>query len=260
MTHNRQHLMQTTVRQRKNSNTSFEARIADSNDMTAIMKLRYSVFNKAFNAQFANCEKGKDYDSFDPLCRHLIVIDQSDQQIIATTRLLTEEKAQSIGSFCSEGKFTLSGIKELPNRMLELSRVCIKENYRNRGVILRLWQAISKVLTTTDTDVRFLVGCASISMSDGGIQAEAIMQRTIRENYLDTSRVRATPLLPLPRIDLPDNIVTCIPPFLKFCLRLGAKVCGEPSWDRDFGAANVFIVLDLQKLTRQEHPYINRFL
>ncbi|WP_211829296.1 GNAT family N-acetyltransferase [Kistimonas asteriae] len=253
--------MPTTVRKSRNSNcTPFEARMAVTrDDMEAIMRLRHSVFNQTFGARFSHCENGMDYDSFDPLCRHLIVKDRSNNQTIATTRLLTEKKAQLIGSFYSENEFILPGLKELPDPILELGRVCIHEDYRNRSAILSLWQALSKVLTTTDTEVRFLIGCASISMDDGGIQAEAIM-RILRANYMDTSRIKATPLVPLPQVDLPDNVVTSIPPFLKFCLRLGAKVCGEPSWDRDFGVADVFTLLDLHELNRHTHRYVNRFL
>ena len=252
--------MPTNAKTSRSSNRSpFEARMAiNRDDIEAIMRLRHRVFSQTYGSRFSNCENGLDYDVFDPLCRHIIVKDRINNQTVATTRLLTEEKARLLGSFYSESEFILPGLSDLPAPILELGRVCIHEDYRNRGVILSLWEALSKVLTA-DTDVRFLIGMASISMLDGGIQAEATM-RTIRANYLDTRRIQATPLVPLPQIDLPENVVTCIPPFLKFCLRLGAKVCGEPSWDPDFGSAAVFTLLDLNDLNRDTHCVVNRFL
>ena len=94
---------------------------------------------------------------------------------------------------------------------------------------------------------RYLMGCASIPMQDGGVQAQAIMQR-LRERHLCTEHLRAEPRTPLPAMDLPGNVIAEMPPLLKAYMRLGAKVCGEPCWDRDFQVADVFILLKRDEL------------
>ena len=94
---------------------------------------------------------------------------------------------------------------------------------------------------------RYLMGCASISMQDGGIQAHAVMQR-LRERYLCTEHLRAEPKHPLPQLDLPGNVIAEMPPLLKAYMRLGAKICGEPCWDKDFQVADVFILLKRDEL------------
>src|SRR5690606_8083747 len=88
---------------------------------------------------------------------------------------------------------------------------------------------------------------ASIPMRDGGLQAEAIMQR-LRERYLCQQHLRAEPRQPLPALELPSNLVPNLPPLLKAYLRLGAKICGEPCWDPAFQVADVFILLQRDQL------------
>ncbi|TBL30637.1 GNAT family N-acetyltransferase, partial [Verrucosispora sp. SN26_14.1] len=39
-----------------------------------------------------------------------------------------------------------------------------------------------------------------------------------------------------------------IPPLLRGYLRLGAQVCGEPGYDPDFGVADYYVLLDLDRM------------
>ena len=73
------------------------------------------------------------------------------------------------------------------------------------------------------------------------------MQR-LRDTHLCSEHLRAEPRQPLPRLELPGNLVADMPPLLKAYLRLGAKVCGEPCWDRDFQVADLFILLRRDRL------------
>ena len=50
---------------------------------------------------------------------------------------------------------------------------------------------------------------------------------------------------------------TALPPLLRGYLRLGAKVCGEPAHDPDFGVADLYVLLSL----RDTNPrYLRHFL
>jgi len=44
---------------------------------------------------------------------------------------------------------------------------------------------------------------------------------------------------------------------LKGYLRAGAYVCGEPAWDRDFGTADLLVLLPLDRVTDR---YASHFL
>lgn len=226
-------------------------------DMEDIFRLRYEVFNSAFSGNLAGMqnrdEPDLDNDHYDAHCKHLLVRDARTGEAIATTRLLTDEAAGMVGHFYSQSEFFLPGLTSLSGKVLELGRTCIKENYRDGAAIFTLWQTLARYLA--DNRFRFLIGCASISMDDGGIQTEAIM-KDIRQKYLDTSQINAKPKTPVPSIQLPENVVARVPALLKTYLRLGARVCGEPCWDKEFGCADVFILLDMHNLCPR---YARRF-
>ena len=129
--------------------------------------------------------------------------------------------------------------------MLEIGRTCVDARYRNGATIAVLWAELAEVLN--EGGYGYLMGCASIPMKDGGIQAQAIMQR-LRERYLCQEHLRAEPRNPLPALYLPDNLSAELPPLLKAYMRLGAKICGEPCWDPDFQVADLFILLKRDQL------------
>lgn len=202
--------------------------------------LRFKVFSNEFKARLKGAEQGLDMDDYDIHCSHIGVRDLGTGQLVATTRLLDHHAASNLGRFYSEDEFSLHGLVQLQGPILELGRTCVDPAYRNGGTIAVLWAELAEVLN--QGSYRYLMGCASIPMQDGGVQAHAIMQR-LRERYLCTEHLRAEPKNPLPSLALPGNVIAQMPPLLKAYMRLGAKICGEPCWDEDFQVADVFILL-----------------
>lgn len=207
--------------------------------------LRYSVFSAEFKAKLKGAEHGLDMDDYDIHCQHIGVRDLSSGRLVATTRLLDHQAANSLGRFYSEEEFSLHGLGHLQGPILELGRTCVDPAYRNGGTIAVLWGELAEVLN--EGRYSYLMGCASIPMQDGGVQAHAIMQR-LRERYLCNEHLRAEPKKPLPTLALPNNVIAELPPLLKAYMRLGAKICGEPCWDEDFQVADVFILLKRDEL------------
>lgn len=207
--------------------------------------LRYRVFSAEYDAKLQGAEQGLDMDAYDPHCRHLGVRDLRTGELTATTRLLDRQSAAGLGRFYSEEEFSLHGLAGLEGPLLEIGRTCVAEGYRNGATIAVLWSELAEVLN--EGGYRYLMGCASIPMRDGGIQAQAVMRR-LRERHLCTERLRAEPKTPLPPLELSDNITAELPPLLKAYMRLGAKICGEPCWDPDFQVADVFILLKRDEL------------
>lgn len=207
--------------------------------------LRYRVFSAEFDAKLNGAELGLDMDDYDIHCRHIGVRDLESGELVATTRLLDHQAAAGLGRYYSEEEFALHGLAKLEGPVLEIGRTCVDVAYRNGATIAVLWGELAEVLN--EGGYRYLMGCASISMQDGGIQAHAVMQR-LRERYLCTEHLRAEPKHPLPQLDLPGNVIAEMPPLLKAYMRLGAKICGEPCWDKDFQVADVFILLKRDEL------------
>ncbi|WP_028695212.1 L-ornithine N(alpha)-acyltransferase [Pseudomonas cremoricolorata] len=207
--------------------------------------LRYTVFSSEFQARLNGAEQGLDTDDYDIHCRHIGVRDLNTGKLVATTRLLDHQAANNLGRFYSEEEFSLHGLGQLQGPILELGRTCVDPAYRNGGTIAVLWSELAEVLN--EGNYSYLMGCASIPMQDGGVQAHAVMQR-LRERYLCNQHLRAEPKNPLPNLALPSNVTAELPPLLKAYMRLGAKICGEPCWDEDFQVADVFILLKRDQL------------
>lgn len=207
--------------------------------------LRYRVFREAFEADLGDADRALDQDDYDPHCQHLGVRDLATGELVATTRLLDHQAARRLGGFYSEEAFSLHGLGTLQGPILEVGRTCVALGYRNGGTIAVLWAELAEVLN--QGGYRYLMGCASVPMRDGGVQVEAVMRR-VRESHLCLNDVRAEPRCPVPARGLQANISAQLPPLLKAYLRLGAKICGEPCWDPAFQCADLFILLKREHL------------
>jgi putative hemolysin len=220
-------------------------RLIGASALREAQALRYQVCSQEFSAKLKGAEQGLDMDDYDPHCAHIGVRDLNSGRLVATTRLLDHQAAKTLGSFYSEEEFSLHGLAHLQGPILEIGRTCVDPAYRNGGTIAVLWGELAEVLNAGS--YRYLMGCASIPMQDGGVQAQAIMQR-LRERYLCQQHLRAEPKHPLPTLEVSSNVIAEMPPLLKAYMRLGAKICGEPCWDQDFQVADVFILLKRDEL------------
>ena len=174
--------------------------------------LRYRVFSAEFDAKLEGAEDGLDRDDYDRHCAHIGVRDLDSGALVATTRLLDHRAAERLGRFYSEEEFHLSGLDALHGPVLEIGRTCVAPEYRNGATIAVLWGELAEVLN--EGGYRYLMGCASIPMRDGGMQAKAVMQR-LRERYLCTDYLQAEPKNPLPPLDVPENLTAELPPLLR---------------------------------------------
>ena len=229
---------------------------ASPEDVLALQRLRYEVFGVEMGARLESEAEGIDRDHFDAYCHHLLVRDHATGRIVGGTRILTDAQARVAGGFYSEGEFDLTTLLPLPGRVMEIGRTCIHPAYRHGGAISVLWSGLARFMIMNRFD--YMMGCASIGMADGGYQAHALMAR-VREKYLAPEEMRVTPRLPLPALSGDGEIKPHVPPLLKAYLRLGVYVCGEPCWDPDFNVADIFVLLDVNRLdARYERHFVQR--
>jgi putative hemolysin len=220
-------------------------RLRDAAGIREAQALRYRIFSGELAAQLKGGEFGLDMDEFDPYCLHIGVRDLNSGALAATTRLLDQRAAARIGRFYSQSEFNLIGLEQLQGPILEVGRTCVDAAYRNGATITVLWSELAEILN--EGNYRYLMGCASVPMDDGGVQAAVIMQR-LRLQHMSTGLLRAEPKTRLPELQLPDNLSAEMPPLLKAYMRLGARICGEPCWDQDFQVADLFILLRREDL------------
>lgn len=239
------------------SESELHVRLATSaEDIEACQRLRYEIFAEEMGANLPSSHLGLDKDGFDDVCDHLLVEDLSTGQIVACTRILTDVVAREVGGYYySDHEFDLTLIRHLQGRVMEIGRTCVHYAYRNGTTISVLWSGMAEYMLTHGFD--FLMGCASVSIADGGVQVAAIRQHLQDKQLLTTDSRRVAPRAPMPALPPVDNIDIFWPPLLKAYLRLGAKVCGEPCLDAEFGVADFFILLDVKDLSPR---YARHFL
>jgi len=213
--------------------------------IVAAQRLRHQIFTSEYGADLET-DTGIDQDRFDPWCEHFVVMDQNGE-VVATTRLLHGEVAARIGGFYSEDEFDLQRLKRNPGLFAELGRTCIRSDCRSGGALSMLWSAVAQYLVQEGID--YLLGCASISMLDGGYKAWRITQQ-VQQEHLAADDFRVTPKRTLPHL-ASHRLKTAkveIPPLIRTYMRLGAQVCGEPCWDPAFRCADLLVLLDVDKL------------
>lgn len=232
----------------------FEARfVRHESELRQAQRLRAEVFAAEYGVRFDDPE-GLDRDDFDAYCQHLNVYDIANDQLIATTRLLSGEKARQAGSFYSAHEFDMTALDNLPGQVLEIGRTCVHPEYRSGAAITVLWSALADYLMAEDFS--YLLGCASISLRDGGHNFAAIMPQLREQHFVDQT-LRVVPLRGL-MIDAPAvSAAVSLPPLLKAYLRMGCKIGGEACWDPEFQCADVFVLLDVAALSAR---YAQRFL
>jgi putative hemolysin len=216
-----------------------------ADDIQAAQSLRFKVFGEEMGAKLTCREPGLDIDLFDPYCEHLIVKDNLSGEIVGTYRILTPSQARKVGGYYSETEFDLTRFQHIRSSMVEVGRSCVHADYRTGATIALLWAGLSSFMLQHRYE--YLVGCASISMIDGGHMAASIC-RTLKSRALSPVEWRAFPRCPLPLDALDDNRDAAIPPLIRGYLRAGAYVCGDPAWDPDFKTADVLVLLPMSRI------------
>jgi len=236
--------IQSPINTARQSSTLSVALATRAEEIMEAQRLRYQVFAEEMGAQIRS-QHGLDVDGFDAFCDHLLVRDDATQQVVGTYRILNPMQAMLAGGYYSAGEFDLSRLAPLADRTVEVGRACVHADYRTGGTITMLWAGLAKYMMARQYE--YMIGCASISMHDGGHTAASLFNN-LREDYLSPAEYRVFPHHPLPIEALDQSLPVTCPPLVKGYLRLGAYICGEPAWDPDFNSADFPMLLSVSDM------------
>lgn len=225
------------------------------NELEAAQRIRFKVFAEEMGAKLPSAHLGLDIDRFDKYCDHLLVRDHSNEKVVGTYRILPPEQAIKAGGYYSETEFDISRLANLRDRMVEVGRSCVHEDYRDGATITQLWSGLAEYVTKNNHE--YLIGCASISMGDGGHYAASVYNK-IHKLHAAPAEYRVFPHCRLPLESLNQNLDVIIPPLIKGYLRLGAYIAGEPAWDPDFNCADVFILMPVSRMNARYAKHFMR--
>lgn len=251
---------------------ALEVRLAETEaEVEQAQRLRYHVFYEEMAAVPSPemRDARRDFDKFDEVCDHLLVVDRSahdeDGQplVVGTYRLTRDVDAARAGGFYTAGEFDMSRMLKAfaGQKLLELGRSCVLKTYRNRTTTMQLlWKGLMAYVARFDIDLMF--GCASFP----GIDPDALaMPLSYLHHYAampEDVKVSARPELyvsmariPKDAIDQKEGMRT-LPPLLKGYLRAGCRIGDGAVIDRQFSTTDVFIYFPMSGL---DPRYKSRF-
>lgn len=177
----------------------------------------------------------------DLLSLHLCVREVESGEIVATTRILTQEQAMVRGGFYAQRLFSLRTLRR-DMLLLETSHFAVVPRYTTGKVFGLLFSKIAATLLDYGYDG--LLGVVEVPLTQGPAAL-----RTLVANLLET---RAAPQETLPKLPLPNMAggrPPCpVPPLLASWLELGARICGPAAWEPELGCGVVLTWLDARQV------------
>jgi putative hemolysin len=228
---------------------------ATEEEREAACRLRFKVFNLELGEGLkSSYSTGLDKDRFDYVCDHLIVEDRSSCEVVGTYRMQSGNEARKHWGFYSAQEFHCAPYEPVREQVLELGRASIDREHRSSEVLTLLWRGIAQY--SRWYGLRYLIGCSSLNSQDPA-EGWAIYEQLVP--FLASEEFRTSPteayVLPSGKEQPPSP--PRIPKLLKTYIGVGARICGEPAWDREFGTIDFLTLLDLRQLTPAAR---NRFL
>jgi len=224
------------------------------------LRLRHHVINREMSGPAQNCTI--DFDRFDQLSDHLLIIDRASNSISATYRLTCSLHAKD---FPSEKEFDISRLLKKKGIKLEIGKSCLARPYRNTNMVGMLWSGLEEYCRAAD--VRYIFGCSSVMTIDP--LRIAMLHRFFSDRYAAPEDLRAFARGGY-RLKLIEKYVdeigrskdlsnysaveATLPSLMKSHLLAGAVVCGEPALNVEQKCSDFLTLLDIRKWNK---PYID---
>ncbi len=233
----------------------YQLKIAESQaEVIQCFKLRHDIFCKELAGR--STKSGLDYDQYDSICDHLVIVHQPTQQIVGTYRINFSQDPEQL---YTESEFEISNwVAQLNDPFIELGRACIHADHRRGVVISLLWRGIAEYMKLVDAHM--LLGCSSVKVVDprgaalvfkyfeinGHLNEEIFspQQKYQMKDFLFWMMVFAKGLSQQQILEAEEKI----PSLLKAYIKAGAKVCSYPALDTDFNCIDFMTLLKRSEL------------
>lgn len=241
---------------------------ADPAEVRAAQQLRYRVFYEEMGAKPTPEmeEAHRDFDGFDDICDHLLVIDRSRgtgaEGVVGTYRLMRRSQAEQAGRFYTSDEYDISPVVNYPGEILELGRSCVDTAYRNKMTMQLLWRGIAAYVF--HYDIALMFGCASLHGTDpeklalplsylyhNHLAPEELRPRALPERYASMDLMR------------PEDIhlargLASVPPLVKGYLRLGGFVGDGAVVDHQFNTTDVCVIVKTDLVSEKYFKHYDR--
>ena len=246
-----------------------EVRLANcAEEITAAQALRYRVFYEEMGAKpsMGMAAEARDFDDFDPVCDHLLVIDRTRGPgaagVVGTYRLMRRSAGEAFGRFYTAGEYEIGRIIANGGRFMELGRSCVDAGYRNGATMKKLWDGIAAYVF--DHEIELMFGCASLPGTDPSqlatdlsylyhhhLAPEGLRPRALPELYVNMN------ILPAEALN-PRRALAALPPLIKGYLRLGGFVGDGAVIDHQFNTTDVCVMVKTDLVTAKYRAHYDR--
>jgi putative hemolysin len=213
-------------------------------------RLRCDVFNDEPGFTLTGQDAGLDVDRFDEHCDHLLVREDNSGELVGCYRMLSPTGAVAAEGLYTATEFDIQALDCLRPSLVEMGRAVVRKDHRNGAVVLLMWAGILAYLDRCGYD--YVAGCVSVPVAgdDGppGAQIRGVRDFVLRR-HAAPPEYRVHPHRPViidgrTLDEIPAPARPMIPPLMRGYLRLGARICGEPAYDADFGVGDFPALLD----------------
>lgn len=226
-------------------------------DLGAAQRLRQLAFDRPLANQPGD---GGDVDSFDPMCRHILVEEMSSGTLVCCFRFLALNSGRQIEHSYAAQYYELSALREFDGPMVEIGRFCMHPDWHDPDILRQAWGAMTRYVD--DHNVEMLFGCSSFSGTNAN-------------EYLDSfAMLKARHLAPkrwLPRVKAPQvfrfasrlqrqpdmkQAMLRMPPLLRTYLMMGGWVSDHAVIDRRMNTLHVFTGLEIRAIPDRRKRFL----
>jgi putative hemolysin len=212
-------------------------------------RLRYDVFCREMGYLDANNASGRDVDSFDEWCDHLILYDIEKARLIGTYRAIPGVKAKRRGGFYGAVEFDLRPLESIADQILQGSRTCIAADYRGGPAFHYL--SFGMELLLREHNCRYFMGADSFSVDNP--ETLNLIYSYVRRYAMDPHwYVEPMPVSQVPgvhEVPITPEYERRLPPVIRMDLRLGFRACSPIAWDPEFRSYDILLIGQRDQLT-----------
>ena len=219
-------------------------------DIQRAQELRWMAFHSRPGSQTGEM---RDHDSFDAICRHLLVEVQETQGLVACCRVLPLSGGTTIGQSYAAQFYDVSPMADYASAMAEIGRFCLHPNAHDPDILRIAWALLTRFVD--QEKIGMLFGCTSFAGTDGNAYLDAF--GVLDARHLGPENMRPRERAPHVfrfrdhvRDRLPDTgrAAETIPPLLRTYMLMGGWVSDHAVVDDDLGTLHVFTGLEISAI------------
>lgn len=217
-------------------------------DVVKALKLRHDVFieEKLNKSNLLNV----DFDKFDLMADHILVIDNNSEAVVATYRVICNLFSSK---YYSESEFKIKDFLNTDEVKIEIGRATIAKSHRNGASLSLVWKGIGKYANLCNA--KYIFGCASIPTTSA-LHA-FLVYHALNESHCNDWDIQPKKFQPIKIRPLFKNYISneeiqkYIPPLLSSYLKAGAKVASLPSIDHKMQCSDFLTVLNIEEMNEK---------